>query len=83
MPLFLDVHSLDDPVTINDVAEAHDADLRTQVPHGVNYLRYWVDEGGQDLLSRGRALCGPHGGRAPRGARSGRPGDLPGHRRGN
>lgn len=44
MPLFLDVHSLDDPVTLNDVTQAHDADLRTQGPHGVNYLRYWVDE---------------------------------------
>ena len=44
MPLFLDVHSLDDPVTLNDVTQAHDADLRTQGPHGVSYLRYWVDE---------------------------------------
>ena len=44
MPPFLDVHSLDDPVTLNDVTQAHDADLRTQGPHGVNYLRYWVDE---------------------------------------
>ena len=44
MPLFLDVHSLDDPVTVGDVAQAHDADLRTQGPYGVNYLRFWVDE---------------------------------------
>ncbi len=44
MPLFLDIHSLADPVTLNDVTKAHDADLRTQGPHGVNYSRYWVDE---------------------------------------
>jgi hypothetical protein len=34
MPLFLDVHSLDDPVTLNDVTQAHDADLRTQPGSG-------------------------------------------------
>jgi hypothetical protein len=44
MPLFLDVHSLDDPVTLNDVTHAHAADLRTQGRHGVSYLRSWVDE---------------------------------------
>jgi Protein of unknown function (DUF4242) len=44
MPLFLDVHSLDDPVTLIDVTQAHDADLRTQEPHGVSLLTYWVDE---------------------------------------
>lgn len=44
MPLFLDVHSLDDPVTLNDVTQAHGADLRIQGPLGVNYVRYWVDE---------------------------------------
>ena len=44
MPLFMDVHSLGDGVTMDDVAKAHQADLATQGPHGVNYLRYWVDE---------------------------------------
>ena len=44
MPLFMDVHQLDGPVTAEDVANAHAADLRTQDQHGVNYLRYWVDE---------------------------------------
>jgi SAM-dependent methyltransferase len=44
MPLVLDVHSLDDPVALSDVTRAHDADLRTQGPYGVSYLRYWVDE---------------------------------------
>ena len=44
MPLFMDVHSLGDGVTMQDVAKAHEADLATQDAHGVNYLRYWVDE---------------------------------------
>ena len=44
MALFIDVHSLDGPVGIADVAQAHKADLETQDKHGVNYLRYWVDE---------------------------------------
>lgn len=51
MPLFLDVHSLDDPVTQGDVAQAHDADLRTQGTHRVSYLRYWVDEAAGKIFS--------------------------------
>ena len=43
MPLFMDVHSLGGPVTIEDVAKAHAADLHTQDDHDVHYLRYWVD----------------------------------------
>jgi hypothetical protein len=31
-------------VSAADVAEAHEADLRTQGRHDVRYLRYWVDE---------------------------------------
>jgi hypothetical protein len=44
MPLFLDMHALDRPVTLDDVAQAHAADLQTQPHYGVHYLRYWVDE---------------------------------------
>src|ERR1700709_1782428 len=44
MSLFMDVHNLDGPVTAEDVAKAHAADLQTQDEHGVHYLRYWVDE---------------------------------------
>ncbi len=40
----MDVHSLDDAVSIDDVTKAHAADLQAQDAHGVNYLRYWVDE---------------------------------------
>jgi len=43
MPLFLDVHTIDG-VTMNDVTQAHAADLATQGSHDVRYLRYWVDE---------------------------------------
>lgn len=51
MPLFMDVHTLGSGVTMDDVAKAHAADLATEGAHGVNYLRYWVHEGG------GRIFC--------------------------
>ena len=51
MPLFMDVHTLGEGVTMDAVAQAHQADLATQEPHGVSYLRYWVDEG------RGQIFC--------------------------
>ncbi|WP_345800780.1 DUF4242 domain-containing protein [Microbacterium sp. AZCO] len=44
MALFMDVHSLEGPVTIDDVSTAHAADLAHQETYGVHYLRYWVDE---------------------------------------
>ncbi len=44
MPLFMDVHTLDGPVTIDEVAKAHAADLQIQPEFDVRYLRYWVDE---------------------------------------
>jgi len=45
MALYMDVHSLDGGVSIDDVKQAHAADLETQGAHDVEYLRYWVDEG--------------------------------------
>ena len=51
MPLFLDVHTTGGPVTIDDVAKAHAADLQTQGRYGVHYLRYWVDE------THGKVFC--------------------------
>lgn len=51
MSLFLDVHELAGPVSAEDVAKAHMADLQTQGKYGVNYLRYWVDEG------QGKIFC--------------------------
>lgn len=45
MPLFMDVHHIEGGVAVSDVAGAHERDLEVQGEHGVNYLRYWVDEG--------------------------------------
>ena len=45
MALFMDTHNLDGGVTASDVAQAHLADLKTQGAHGVQYLKYWVNEG--------------------------------------
>jgi hypothetical protein len=52
MPLFMDVHeSLPDGATATDVANAHEADLKTQDQYGVKYLRYWVDD------TKGKVFC--------------------------
>lgn len=45
MPLYLDVHHKIEGLTTEGVAEAHEKDLRVQKKHGVNYLKYWYDEG--------------------------------------
>lgn len=44
MSLFMDVHNIEGGVTADEVAGAHAADLATQGAHGVQYLKYWVDE---------------------------------------
>ncbi|MGN6605602.1 MAG: DUF4242 domain-containing protein [Jatrophihabitans sp.] len=51
MPLFMDVHHMTDKVSLDDVAQAHAADLAHQDAHGVHYLRYWVDE------QQGKIFC--------------------------
>ena len=51
MALFMDVHNTDGPVTIDDVAKAHAADLQAQGGYGVHYLRYWVDQ------NQGKIFC--------------------------
>jgi uncharacterized protein DUF4242 len=51
MPLFMDAHDLHGPVSAEEVAKAHAADLNTQERYGVSYERYWVDE------SQGRIFC--------------------------
>jgi hypothetical protein len=45
VPLYMDVHNMEDGVSATDVAAAHQKDVEVQGAHGVNYLRYWVDEG--------------------------------------
>src|SRR5690348_7189819 len=45
MPLYLDVHHKIDGLTSSGVEDAHKKDLEVQKKYGVNYLRYWYDEG--------------------------------------
>jgi hypothetical protein len=51
VPLFMDVHEIAGGVAMDDVANAHLADLKTQAAYDVQYLRDWVDE------AAGRVLC--------------------------
>jgi len=51
MPLFMDVHTIDGGVALEDVAKAHVADLRMQGRYDVKYLRYWVDP------AEGKVFC--------------------------
>ena len=51
MPLYLDVHTIDGGVSIDDVAKAHLADLQKQASYDVKYLRYWVNE------DQGKVFC--------------------------
>lgn len=45
MPLFMDYHHKVEGLTADAVAGAHAKDVEIQDEHGVNYLRYWFDEG--------------------------------------
>lgn len=45
MPLFMDVHHKVEGLTAQAVAGAHARDLEVQGEYGVDYLRYWFDEG--------------------------------------
>jgi peptidyl-tRNA hydrolase len=45
MPLYMDYHHKVDGLTAEAVAGAHQRDLEVQTKHGVNYLKYWFDEG--------------------------------------
>ena len=51
MPLYMDVHTIDGGVKVDDVAKAHVADLQTQAAYDVKYLRYWVNE------DQGKVFC--------------------------
>ena len=51
MALFMDVHHMEGGVAVGDVAKAHMADLQEQANHGVNYLKYWVNE------AEGKIFC--------------------------
>ena len=45
MPLYMDVHKHVDGLTADAVAGAHQKDLEVQNKHGVNYIKYWFNEG--------------------------------------
>ncbi len=49
--LFMDVHTHIDGLTAEAVAGAHQRDLEVQDGRGVQYLKYWFDEGS------GRVFC--------------------------
>jgi hypothetical protein len=51
MPLFMDIHMHVEGLTEDAVAQAHQADLKTQEKYGVKYLRYWFDE------NSGKVFC--------------------------
>jgi hypothetical protein len=51
MPLYMDIHTINDGVKVGDVAKAHMADLQTQGKYDVRYLRYWVNE------DQGKVFC--------------------------
>ena len=54
MPLYLDVHNRIDGLTSEMAASAHKKDLEVQHMDGVNYVRYWYDEG------TGKVFCLVH-----------------------
>jgi hypothetical protein len=45
MPLFMDIHKHVPGLTAEAVAGAHAKDLEIQKKYGVQYLKYWFDEG--------------------------------------
>ena len=45
MPLYLDVHHKIEGLTADALGDSHQKDLKVQHKYGVNYLRYWYDEG--------------------------------------
>jgi hypothetical protein len=51
MPLFMDVHTIDGGLTVEEAARARVADLMTQPPYHVRDLRYWVS------VATGKLFC--------------------------
>jgi hypothetical protein len=51
MALYMDIHEHVEGLTADAVAQAHEADLRTQEKYGVKYLRYWFNE------TTGKVFC--------------------------
>jgi len=45
MPLYMDIHHHIEGLTAEAVKAGHARDLETQAKYGVNYVKYWFDEG--------------------------------------
>ena len=43
MPIYMDVHNKAQGMTVQDVVQAHELDLKIQGDYGVRYLRYWFN----------------------------------------
>src|SRR4029077_3971570 len=50
MPLYMDIHNLDEGTTAEDVAKAHAQDIEIQRKYGVKYSKYWVNETGKKVF---------------------------------
>jgi hypothetical protein len=50
MPLFIDRHKHVPRLTEDVAAGAHAQDLAAQAKHGVNYLKYWLNEETGDVF---------------------------------
>ena len=50
MPLYIDIHTLPEGTTPEDIAKAHAKDMATQRKYGVEYSKYWVNESGKKLF---------------------------------
>jgi class 3 adenylate cyclase len=50
MPLYMDIHHLDEGTTPEDVAKAHAKDTETQKKYGVEFTKYWVNETGKKVF---------------------------------
>ncbi len=55
MPLYMDFHKKVPGLTGKAVAGAHAADLKVQKKYGVEYLKYWYDEGSGHVFCLVRA----------------------------
>jgi class 3 adenylate cyclase len=50
MPLYMDIHNLEEGTTAEDVAKTHAKDMEIQRKYGVEYHKYWVNETGKKVF---------------------------------
>jgi len=44
MPLYIDIHTFEEEISIDEVKKAHTADKAVQDQYGVKYLQFWVNK---------------------------------------